>query len=86
MHSWRVGQMPVSALRAWYMKDMKLTSFIMATVNCKDKRTGHVVQLNIKSIDQRSAVRKYGGRVCKCLTILSNFLSNFVSLITVFSL
>ena len=33
----------------------------------------------------RSAVRKYGGRVRKCLTILSNFLSNFVSLITVFS-
>ena len=29
--------------------------------------------------------RKYGGRVWKCLIILSNFLSNFVSLITVFS-
>ena len=32
-----------------------------------------------------AAVRQHGGRVRKCLTILFNFLSSFVSLITVYA-
>ena len=33
------------------LKDMKPNSFMMATVNCKEERTGHEVQLNMESLE-----------------------------------
>jgi len=33
------------------LKDMKLTSYMMTTVNCKEERTGHEVQLNMESLE-----------------------------------
>ena len=33
------------------LKDMKPTSFMMTTVNCKEERTGHEVQLNMESLE-----------------------------------
>ena len=40
-----------SLVRALDLKDMKPTSFTMATVHCEDERTGHEVQLNVKSLE-----------------------------------
>ena len=36
-----------SLVRGLYRKDMRPTSFTMATVNCEEKRTGHEVQLRV---------------------------------------
>ncbi|XP_068697634.1 uncharacterized protein [Montipora foliosa] len=33
------------------LEDMKPTSFMMTTVNCKEERTGHEVQLNMESLE-----------------------------------
>ena len=33
------------------LKEMKPATFTMATVNCEEKRTGHEVQLNNKSLE-----------------------------------
>ena len=33
------------------LKDMKPTSYMMTTVNCKEERTGHEVQLNMESLE-----------------------------------
>ena len=33
------------------LKDMKPTSFMMTTVNCKEERNGHEVQLNMESLE-----------------------------------
>ena len=40
-----------SMVRELGLKEMKPTSFTMATVNCEEKRTGHEFQLNIKSLE-----------------------------------
>ena len=40
-----------SLVRALDSKDKKPTSFTMATVNCEYERTGHEVQLNVKSLE-----------------------------------
>ena len=40
-----------SLVRALDLKDMKPTCFTMATVNREDERTGHEVQLNVKSLE-----------------------------------
>ena len=39
-----------SLVRALHLKNIKPTSFMIATVTCEDQKTGHKVQLNIKSL------------------------------------